>query len=221
MRAKDLINYTIPPLKLTDDVQKALSWMQEFHVHELPVVEDGKFLGLFNENLVFDFREEPQEISDFQLVSSHLAVNQDEHYYEVLKKAYDASSNLVAVLNNEETYIGSVTIQDVVEAFSKMSAIHSPGTILVLSLPAHDYSMTEIGKIVESEGGKILSSFTENDESQTNHIRLTLKLNSNNVSSVVSSFERYGYKITSIFGQEDESNIEQERLDTLMKYLNV
>ncbi|MFY0626484.1 MAG: cbs domain containing protein [Reichenbachiella sp.] len=221
MTAKDLINYTIPPLKLTDDVEKALIWMQEFHVHELPVIDDGKFLGLFNENLLFDIVEDTKVVGDIQLVSTHLAVHQDEHYYEVLKKAYEASSTLVAVLNNEDTYIGAVTIQDVVEAFSKMSSIHSPGTILVLTLSAHDYSMTEIGKIVESEGSKILSSFTENIDNEPDKIRLTLKLNTNNVNSVVSSFERYGHSITSIFGQEDESNIEKERLDTLMKYLSV
>ncbi len=221
MRAKDLINYTIPPLKLTDEVDKAISWMQEFHVHELPVIENGKFLGLFNENLIFDFEEEPKQVGDYQLVSAHLFVNQDEHYYEVLKKAYEASANLVAVVNADQDYIGSVAIQDVVEAFSKMSSINSPGTILVLTIPILDYSMTEIGRIVESEGGKILSSFTENIEGQPENIRLTLKLNSNNVSSIISSLERYEYKISSIFGQEDDSNIERERLDTLMKYLNV
>jgi len=221
MRAKDLINYTIPPLKLTDDVDKAISWMQEFHVHELPVIHEGKYLGLFNENLIFDVLENPQQVGDFHLVSSHLFVHQDEHYYEVLKKSYEASSSLVAVLDSTDSYIGCVAIRDVVEAFSKMSSINSPGTILVLTIPVIDYSLTEISRIIESEGGKILSSFTENIEGHALSILLTLKLNSNNVSSAISSLERYGYKITSVFGQENDSNIDKERLDTLMKYLSV
>jgi len=45
MRAKDLINYTIPPLKLSDRVDRAYQWMSEFHIHELPVVDEKKFIG--------------------------------------------------------------------------------------------------------------------------------------------------------------------------------
>ncbi len=221
MRAKDLINYTIPPLKVTDKIEKALEWMRELHVHELPVVEDGKFIGLFNENLFIDVKADAEEVGDFQLISAHLFVNQDEHYYELLKKAYDASSNLVAVVNEDETYIGAVTVQDVVEAFSKMSSIHSPGTIIVLTVATADYSMTEIGRIVESENGKILSSFTEHIEGDAEKIRVTVKINLDTPNSIISSFERFGYMVTSVFGKESDSNLDKERLDTLMRYLKI
>ena len=221
MRAKDLINYTIPPLKVTDKIEKALEWMRELHVHELPVVEDGKFLGLFNENLFIDVKADAEVVGDFQLISSHLFVNQDEHYYEVLKKAYDASSNLVAVVKEDNTYIGSVTIQDVVEAFSKMSSIHSPGTIIVLGMPASEYSMTEIGRIVESENGKILSSFVEQIEEDQDRIRVTIKINLDTANPIVSAFERYGYTVASIFGKENDNDLDKERLDTLMRYLKI
>ena len=41
MTAKDLINYTIPPLKLSDSVKKAQKLMEKFHVNEFPVVDKG------------------------------------------------------------------------------------------------------------------------------------------------------------------------------------
>ncbi|MBU2915600.1 MULTISPECIES: CBS domain-containing protein [Reichenbachiella] len=220
MIARDLINYTIPPLKPTDNISKAQNWMSEFHVHELPVVDNGKFIGIFNENLIFDQVEDAELIQEFHLLSAHLYVDQNEHYYEVLKKAYEASSNLVAVLNEDKDYIGSITIQDVVEAFSKMSSINSPGSIIVISMSMMDYSMAEISRIVESEGGKILSSFIEHAD-QTENIRLTLKVNLENASSIVSSFQRFGYNIASVFGKGQEHQIDQERLDTLLHYLKV
>lgn len=221
MRAKDLINYTIPPLKLKDNVVKAQSWMSEFHVHELPIVENGKFLGFFNENLLFDHFTGAEKIEDYQFMGTGLFVDQNEHYYELLKKAYEASSNLVAVLDENQKYLGSVTIQDVVEAFSKMSSINSPGTIVVISLTQADYSMTELSRIIESEGGKILSSFVENNDQQPGKIRVTIKLNLENASTIISSLERFGYTISSIFGKGDEEMIEKERLDTLLRYLKV
>ncbi|MCV9388525.1 CBS domain-containing protein [Reichenbachiella ulvae] len=220
MIAKDLINYTIPPLKLSDTIEKARDWMSEFHIHELPVVKDGKFIGVFNENLLFDQMEGLELIKDVQLLSAHLYVDENEHYYEVLKKAYESSSNLVAVINDEKKYIGCITVQDVVEAFSKMSAINSPGTIIVARMSMMDYSMAEISRIIESEGGKILSSFTEHAGDDEN-IRLTLKVNLENSTSIVSALQRFGYNIIAIFGKGDEDQLEKDRLDILMRYLKV
>ena len=54
MIAKDLINYMIPPLKPNDTVEKAKQWMEELRVSELPVSENGKYLGLFTEDMVFN-----------------------------------------------------------------------------------------------------------------------------------------------------------------------
>jgi acetoin utilization protein AcuB len=221
VRAKDLINYSIPPLKLTDKVDRALAWMSEFHLHELPVVDNGHFLGLFNEDLLFDQESDSKEIKEVQLINAQLSVDQDEHYYEVLKKAYDAHAHVVAITDEEDKFIGVVTVHDVVTAFSKMSSIQSPGSIVILSIRSTNYSMTDISRIVESEGGKILSSFVENDETVPDHILLTIKLNTENSSNIISSFERYQYKIVSAFGSNKTVDFEEERLNTLMHYLNI
>jgi len=221
MKAKDLINYTIPPLKPSDRVDKARSWIAEFHLHELPVVENGKFLGFFNEDLLFDHFTGAESLQDYRLTSLDLVVNQNEHYYDLLKKAYEASSNLVAVVDDQENYLGVVTIQDVVEAFSKMSSIQMPGTIIVISMLQIDYSLVEISRIIESEDGKILSSFIESHEVEPDKIRLTIKLNVENGSGIIAALERFGYAITSVFGKGDEELLEQERLDTLVRYLKI
>ena len=223
MRAKDLINYTIPPLKLSDVVEKVQDWFGEFHINELPIVENGKFVGFFSEEMLLDDITGAKTVGDFRLMRHGLHVDQDVHYYQLLKKAHEAGSNLVAVLDDQEVYLGTVTIQDVVEAFSKMSSIHSPGTILVVSMPPKDYSMTDISRIIESEGGKILSSFVDDGQEAepTGEIQVTIKLNLENGSNIVAALERYGYVISAIYGKGHEEIFEQERLDTLMRYLKV
>ena len=54
MTARDLINYTVPPLKLSDTVEKAQKWMSEFHTNEFPVVDKGVYFGIFSEDLIFN-----------------------------------------------------------------------------------------------------------------------------------------------------------------------
>lgn len=221
MTAKDLINYTIPPLKLSDDIEKAQQWMREFHTREFPVVDGGKYYGVFSEDLIFDDKNNKEKISEYPLIGQDISVFPQEHYYEILKKSYAQNLNLVAVIDYNNTYIGVISIQDVVEAFSKMSSIRSPGAILVIPMKQIDYSLSEIARIIESEYGKILSSFIENHPDDSSMIRLTIKLNVENAKNIISALERFGFTISSIFGKEDEDQIEQERLDTLMKYLKI
>lgn len=221
MTVKDLINYSIPPLKLSDNLLKAQDWMSEFHVHELPIVDGGKFLGFFNESLLFDDLAGAQQIGDFKIISEGLHLNQDEHFYALLKIAIENESNIVAVLDENNNYIGAVTTQDVIEAFSKMSSIKSPGTIIIMNIPFQDYSMNEISRLVEAEGGRVLSSFIDILETEGNLVKLTLKIDLENGSSIISAFERFGYQIISIFGKGDEDQLEKERLDTLLHYLQI
>jgi hypothetical protein len=81
--------------------------------------------------------------------------------------------------------------------------------------------MAEISRIIESEYGKILSSFIENHPDNTSKLLITIKLNVENANNIISALERFGFVISSVYGKEVEDNVEQERLDTLLKYLKI
>jgi len=221
MTSEDLINYMIPPLKPTESVAKVLSWMRELHLTELPVVAEGKFLGLISEQLILDSSTEKNAVLDFQLLGETLYVNANEHYYDLLKKSYEHNLSLVAVVIENGDYLGVVSVQDVVEVFSKMYSITSPGAIIVLNIEMINYSLSEISRIIETESGKILSSFVEEHPVDKSKIRLTLKLNTENAANIVSSLERFGYMVDLKYMLAEESDKNQERLDTLMRYLQI
>ncbi len=220
MIVRDLINYMIPTLKPSESVDKAIEWMKELQLSELPVVENGRYLGLFSEQLILG-TESNSTVSEYELLGSTLFLNSNEHYYELLKKASEQDLRLVAVVGEDNKYIGTVAITDVIVAFSKMSSINSTGAIIILSISMIDYSMTEISRIIESEGGKILSSFIEESPEENGKINLTIKLNIENASTIASTLERFGYHINSKYGFADDLNVEQERFDSLIKYLEV
>ena len=49
MIAKDLINDSFPPLKLSDSGLRALNWMEEFRLEQLPLVDGLNYIGLASE----------------------------------------------------------------------------------------------------------------------------------------------------------------------------
>jgi CBS domain-containing protein len=208
----------IPPLKPDDPVAKAQEWMDEFKTSELPVAKEGHFLGLVDEDMTYDVLD-AVVIADLPLKGQSCFVKQGKHYYDVLSTSYKQGFRLVAVLDSEEKYLGVVSIQDVVEAFAQTSSVNSPGAILVLSIKKEDYSLSNISRMIEMNDVRILSTHVTPHLDETSRVRLTLKLDTEEVSQIKTVLENNNVRIDSIFNASELSYDEKERLDLLMKYL--
>jgi len=96
-----------------------------------------------------------------------------------------------------------------------------PGAIIVLELAERDYSLSQIAQIIESNNVKVVSMYVASLADSTK-LEITIKLNSNDISSVIRTFERYNITIKTWTASSDSiDQFYQERLDLLMKYLNI
>ena len=58
-----------------------------------------------------------------------------------------------------------------------------------------DYSLAELSRLVEENNARILSSSVRQDPADVGKIKVTLKINLEDISSIVATFERFEYKI--------------------------
>ncbi|RYC67533.1 hypothetical protein [Spirosoma sordidisoli] len=72
-------------------------------------------------------------------------------------------------------------------------------TKLVIRIAEQDYSMAELGRLIENQGVKILRSHFEQTDRGLS--RLTVELNDADVNRVVRVLERFGYQIESVMGE--------------------
>ncbi len=221
MIAKDLINYMIPPLKPNDTVEKAKQWMEELRVSELPVSENGKYLGLFTEDMVFNEDLAAVNILEVELDAKEVMVYENDHYYEVLKQAYSNGIRVIAIVDSNENYLGVVSIEDVIEAFAGTVSVNTPGAILILKMEYRDYSLAEIARIVESNDVKILSSHLSSHSDDMGSVTLTLKLNIEDASHIISHLGNNGYEVADSFNKHELNATDSDRLDNLLNYLNI
>ncbi|MTI28147.1 CBS domain-containing protein [Fulvivirga kasyanovii] len=221
MIAEELINHMIPPLKPKDSAKKARLWMEELRCNQLPVVEDEKFLGLVSEDLIFEANDAEKSVADFDLIGKRCVVYGSSHFYDVIKIASDNSVQMVGVLNNQEKYIGVITVQDTITSFAQSAAIQIPGGILVLSMNQIDYSLAEISRLIEENNAKILSSSIKEDELDPSKLKLTLKVNRLDLTPIVATLERFGYKIIARFQETKVLDEEKGKIDMLLKYLDI
>jgi acetoin utilization protein AcuB len=221
MIAEDLINHMIPPLKGTDDAHKAIVWMEEFRCNYLPVVESGHLLGFISEEIILETNDIEKQVGDFNLVGQTSFVHLDTHFYDILKIATDNKLQMVAVLNDDQQYNGVITVQDTLTSFAQTAAVQMPGAILVLCMNFIDYSLAEISRLIEENHAKILSSIIKEDPLDAGKIRLTLKINQSDMSRIVATLERFGYKVIGRYQELRPVENEKERIDMLLRYLDI
>lgn len=221
MQAFEFINNLIPPLKLSDRAGMALAWMEEIRTDTLPVADQGRFLGFVNDEVIFDLNTPDQVIATMDLESGTCWVYSDKHIYDVLRVASEHQSNLVAVLDRENSYLGVVTMEDAIAAFADSLSIKSQGSVLILSMNMADYHLSEISRLVESENTKILSSFITNDPLDDNKIKLTLKLDKPELRHVKATLERFGYRVIDHYQEESGISSEEDRIGNLLRFLDI
>ena len=222
MLALDLVNTLIPPLKKEDTIQRALDWMGQFRLSELAVVDNGIFIGLLNEEMLYDANNPEMLIKDLELFHTNAFVGEKTHFYEVIKVAADNNVQIVAVVGEEDKrFKGLITLKDTAMALARVYATQNPGATFVLQMDYFDYSLSEISRLIEENGAKVLSSFVETNPQNQQELRLTIKLNSQEISHIIATLERFGYTIIAKFeeGQSDEWT--KDRLDMFFKILDI
>ena len=220
MIARELITESIPPLKSSDSGEHAILFMQEFKVKHLPIVDGIEFIGLISEDDIIDYNQPSASLKEHKLnLSKHFVVD-TQHYYEVIKAVSEEYLTLVPVITQERNYIGVITLKDMVKYLAELNSIKDPGAIITLELGLHDYALSEIARIVESNDSIILSVNVNNIKHSSN-IVVTLKVNTSDTRRLIATFERFSYNVTNSFLAEAYLDSFKERYDSLMKYLDL
>jgi acetoin utilization protein AcuB len=220
MTAKDIVTNSFIPLKTSDTGLNALAIMEDVKVKHLPIVNNEEFLGLISlvdiENL--NTPDEPLGNHDLSLIKPF--VYQDQTIYEVIKIFSTLKLSLLPVLDNKNNYIGSIMLPDLVQNFSKLTAVDNPGGVIIIELNNKDYSLSEIAQIIESNDAKVLALYVTSFPDSTK-IEITIKLNKIDIRSVLQTLYRYKYSVTATFSEDEDSDVLKERFDSLMNYLNI
>jgi|WetSurSiteA1Bulk_404760.scaffolds.fasta_scaffold04961_3 acetoin utilization protein AcuB len=221
MLAKDLLSDVVPALRTSDSGQKALYWMDIFRISHLPIVNNEDFLGLISDKDIYDcnMAEEPIGNHNLSLFSPYVTENQ--HIYEVIELASRLNLSIVPVLDHNNHYKGVITQNDLINYFADFSALKEPGAIIVLDMNVHDYSLSQIAQIVESNDARILSMYISSHSAST-RMELTLKINRNDLTSIIQTFTRYNYTIHSTYMDHDDmDSLYENRYEMFMKYLSI
>lgn len=220
MTAHDLIAYDIPALTVDQTGRDAFHLLSDYHVKHLPVLEDGRLIGILSEEDVFNHKlYDTIRSYDFSLLR-RFAVLESEHIFEVMRVMGDNRLTVIPVTDTEGNYLGLISQNDLLRYFANTASFTEPGAVIVLEMNRRDYSLSTIAPIIESEDVKILSTFvTSSDDPDT--VELTIKVNRHDISRVIASLERHEYEVKETFSNIEHSNVMTDRYESFMNYLNI
>lgn len=220
MTAEEIIDSSVPYVTTKYTLSRVLSFMDTFKISHMPVVEGDKYIGLVSEDEIYDRDSFEEPVSGMGVLPApHVLSSQ--HIFDALAVAVRFNIPVVPVIDADHKYLGSISLQILMSSMAKITNVEAKGAVLILEMGVHDYSLSEIARIVESENGRILASYVTEYEDSTK-IDVTIVLNQTEISPVVKSLERYGYKVNAFFsGVNMMDDFYRDRYDLLMNYMKI
>jgi len=220
MLVGDLITDEIPPLKATDTVEMALDWMEQFKVSHLAVVNNRELIGVIAETDLMDYEHPEEQINASKLTLLKPIIHHHQHTYDLVKLMSSLNLTLIPVLDENELYKGCITLKGIVKNLSNMIAVQNPGGVIVLELNQSDYSVVQIGNIVEGNDAKILSLHVSS-QPDSMKMEVTLKVNREDLTGILQTFNRYNYTVKASFHHGDYEQGMKDKLNEFLHFLNI
>lgn len=217
MHAGSIINEELIALNPGDTLEKALRAMDELKVEHLPVVAEGKYLGLVAEEHLLDQEGEAVFLTNVQLMPVMVAPGQ--HFLEVVDVLCEADVSVVPIVE-DGILLGCTDRTYLWRAFHNSLTPYSEGSILTLEVPWKDYSLAQVAHRVESEGVKILQVLVS-DGAQPENAEVALRLSTRDIEGLIDGLRRHGYDVRAFYRSEEYAEEMKRRMAAFMRYMNI
>ena len=196
--------------------------MEAWQTANIPVIEPTtkKVIGQVTLDMLMELPDESLMISDVDLDPPIYAF-ESQHLFEVARQMLSKEVRFIAVVDSSESFLGIIEKKDLLEAFSEMLNISTQGSVISVEVGEADYTLTELVNIIEAKGDKVLGLTVEHSRAEESGVHVSIKLNLEDTSAVVSSLKRHGY-ITTTENRDDLLQIDMSsRADELLRYLEL
>jgi len=214
MYAQRILSNDLPTARSEDPVGRVLGLMDEFKVRQLPLVEGDAFLGLsFEEELL-----EAEETTPMALLSGQpIFAAPHTHLYDIVSTMVRSELDVLPVVR-DGFFVGAVSRASILAFLAENTAWGHPGGTVVIEAAEADLSLSELSRIVESNGAQVLA-YTRVLQPESQMVEVTFKLNTQDVEPILDALQRFGYSIQTFFHSPELEEEMRERFEAFMRYL--
>lgn len=222
MLVSEALNTSMRVLSGQDTVGEALQHMTEQEAGRLPVVNSstGRLMGQVTKAMLENLENKSARLVDMELEEPYKIFNK-EHLFQAIRMMLQHELQILPVVNNDWEFQGIIRKQQVLESLSSMLNLTEFGSVITVELSESDFTLSEIVRLIEAEGGRILGITVETPNARNQAYEISIKLNLQDVSRVASALRRYGYSILTEAESESRNIDLATRADELLKYIDM
>jgi CBS-domain-containing membrane protein len=189
-------------------------------LYHLPVVdEEGRYRWLLPKKALA--RQAPYTLLLTLPLKEVTPLTPQATIYDALQLMHQYKTPEIPTTDDENHYLGLLTADALIQWWSQLGAVQERGSVLVLEADLHDYSLSHIAHIVESEHAQILSAYLLSHEAQPHKAYIVLKINTPYLNSIVSLLEREKYQLVSAHGDPALEKNTRDQIDFLRRLMNL
>jgi hypothetical protein len=208
------LNYDLPVLRMTDSVAKSRKTLRIQGVNALAVVENKDFIGLVSSEVLSQALSPEQSLSDLRTHFSTFRMEEEEDVLASLPWFDEPSLDLIAITNADGLFRGYLTKNAVGNLLLNSGVENKNGGIIRIPFQASRDSLSTIIRIIEEENGFVVRSFFQEPN-------VVLQVQTETFGKLISNLERHGIFIEKAFVFGEQLEVDQDRFDHLMRFIDL
>lgn len=208
------LNYDLPVLRMTDSVAKALKTLRTQGVNALAVVENKDYKGLVSSDVLSQALSPEQSLSDLKPYFSTFRMEEEEDVLASLPWFDEPSLDLIAITNADGLFRGYLTKNSVGNLLLNSGVENKNGGVIRIPFQASRDSLSTIIRIIEEENGFVVRSFFQEPN-------VVLQVQTETFGKLISNLERHGIFIEKAFVFGEQLEVDQDRFDHLMRFIDL
>lgn len=217
---QNLIDTTLPYLRVTDTVSKALDFFDQYKFTHLPVLNKDQFVGLLPEGVLSQNAAPDATLDQFKYDFIQSSMKGHFHFLKSVAYSKFHHCTLVPVTGEDDTFLGSIRALDLLNVVGDFVGASDGRALIVLEIDRNQLSFSEINSIIENDGAS-MSHFNISPVAETSLLQVTIQINQQEIATIIATFERYEYSVIFYSGEELFENEINANYQNLMNYLDI
>jgi predicted transcriptional regulator len=210
----------LKPLNIQDSVQTALNTLHLHAATRYPVADGDHLTGMISLEELLRATEEQQPIAELVL-DTPVELRHEQHVLEAARLFAAHETRFIPVTDENRKVSGMVDKETVQDALYTIFNLNTPGSVIIIEIHPYDYTLSEIVRLIENEGARIMGIGSQLPDGDHQYFRVSVKLDVTDSSAVAAVLQRFGYIITSQFSSATLESDISERADELIRYLDI
>jgi CBS domain-containing protein len=222
MFVRELIDQHLKPLRTQSTLREAALQMEAENMRFYPIVDDttNRLVGQASLEDISRFNGNSEECLGPGAGMGDV-IRDTSHVMEAARLMLISNRTALPVTDTAGVYQGMIKKIQIVDAVTRLLNLDEPGTMIMVELRPRDFMLSDIIRIIESEGARILCITIQAPDAGNENFRVSVKLNLDDLSRVGNALRRYGYLITMESAAELNDSELIDKADAFMRYLDI